>query len=31
VDSNAVMALKSYDSSEHSMGSVNHPFLQIFH
>jgi hypothetical protein len=25
MDSNAVMALKSYDSSKHSMGSVNHP------
>jgi hypothetical protein len=25
VDSNAVTALKSYDSSKHSMGSVNHP------
>jgi hypothetical protein len=25
VGSNAVMALKSYDSSKHSMGSINHP------
>jgi hypothetical protein len=24
MDSNAVMALKSYNSSEHSMGSINH-------